>query len=545
MPAESGPSDPATGAAAPARVDIEKRLLGGGTYRSLGEQRLSPAEERFERRRRTVGLFLAPLVTIVIAVIPFDLEQSQHTLAAILAGVMVLWVTEPIPIPVAGLLGVALLVMFDAAPSEEVLAPFGSTTIFTFIGAFILAQAMLKHGLARRFAFRILSVRGVGHSTFRVIIAFGLITCLLSAFISNTATVAMLLPTALGILAVIAGLIQDRRGADDDGGFDPTRLRVGTALLLMLAYGASVGGLLTPVGSPPNLIGRDLIENATGESIPFAQWTASALPICALMFVALAVILLLLNRPEVRNLTGVEEYVREERARLGPMSIAEKNTLVAFGVTVALWITPGIVALVYGGDSSEYVTVSDRLDEGVVAVAGAALLFLLPVDWERREFTLRWSDASRIDWGTIILFGTGIIFGTLLEETGLAKTIGEGSYDALGLSSAAAITIFAILLAIAVSETTSNTASATVVVPIVIPIAMAAGVDPFTPAFAATFAASFGFMLPVSTPQNAVVYGSGCVPITRMIRSGISFDVIGAVLILLLLPVMIPLVGLN
>jgi sodium-dependent dicarboxylate transporter 2/3/5 len=315
--------------------------------------------------------------------------------------------------------------------------------------------------------------------------------------------------------------------------------------MLMLAYGASVGGLLTPVGSPPNLIGRELIEDATGESIPFAQWTATALPICGLMFVALSIILLLLNRPEIRQLTGVEDYVREQRAELGPMSRAEKNTLLAFGVTVALWITPGIVALVAGGDSSTYESISDRLDEGVVAVAGAALLFLLPVDWERREFTLRWSDASRIDWGTIVLFGTGVIFGTMLEVSGLAQTIGEGSYDALGLSSAVAITVFAVILAIAVSETTSNTASAAVVVPIIIPIAMAAGADPFTPALAATFAASFGFMLPVSTPQNAVVYGSGCVPITKMIRSGISFDVIGAILILLFLPVMVSLVGLN
>jgi solute carrier family 13 (sodium-dependent dicarboxylate transporter), member 2/3/5 len=538
---------PDSGAATTGQVDVEQRLLGGGTYRSLGEQRLSPAEERFERRRRTVGLFLAPVAAIVVLLIPFDLEQSQHTLAAILLGVMVLWVTEPVPIPVAGLLGVALLVIFDVAPSEEVLAPFGSSTVFTFIGAFILAQAMLKHGLARRFAFRILSVRGVGHSTYRVIIAFGVITCAISAFVSNTATVAMLLPTALGILTVIANLIQDKQGtaAASRSGFDPTRLRVGVALMLMLAYGASVGGLLTPVGTPPNLIGRELIEDATGESMPFAQWTATALPICALMFVALALILILLNRPEIRQLTGVEEYVHEQRAALGPMSRAEKNTLLAFGVTVALWITPGVVALVAGGDSSEYTTISDRLDEGVVAIAGAALLFLLPVDWERREFTLRWSDASRIDWGTIVLFGSGVIFGTMLEATGLAQSIGEGSYDALGLSSAVAITIFAVILAIAVSETTSNTASATVVVPIIIPIAMAAGVDPFTPALAATFAASFGFMLPVSTPQNAVVYGSGCVPITKMIRSGISFDVIGALLILILLPLMVPLVGLN
>ena len=148
-----------------------------------------------------------------------------------------------------------------------------------------------------------------------MIVAFGAITCGLSAFVSNTATVAMLLPTALGILAVIANLMQERGVVQE--GFDPTRLRVGVALMLMLAYGASVGGLLTPVGSPPNLIGRGLIEEATGERISFTQWMLAALPICALMFVALVVILLLLNKPEIKHLEGVEQYVASERAKLG------------------------------------------------------------------------------------------------------------------------------------------------------------------------------------------------------------------------------------
>jgi sodium-dependent dicarboxylate transporter 2/3/5 len=152
---------------------------------------------------------------------------------------------------------------------------------------------MLKHGLARRLAFAVLSVPGVAKSTYRVIIAFGVITCLLSAFVSNTATVAMLMPTALGILAVIAQLMQDRGIVRAD--FDPLRLRVGAALMLMLAYGASVGGLLTPVGSPPNLIGRGLIEEATGERISFAQWTATAAPLCLAMFVVLALTMFLLN----------------------------------------------------------------------------------------------------------------------------------------------------------------------------------------------------------------------------------------------------------
>ena len=527
------------------KFDAANQLLHVGTYRSLGEQRLSPAEERFEKGRRTIGFFLAPVVLVVMMLLPLDLPNNQQTLAACLLFVIVLWISEAVPIPIGGLIGVGMIVLLGGASSDDVLAPFGDSTVFTFIGAFILAAAMLKHGVARRFAFRILSLPGVGRSTNRVIIAFGLITCLLSAFVSNTATVAMLLPTALGILAVIANLMQEQGIGTHEGRIDATRLRVGVALMLMLAYGASVGGLLTPVGSPPNLIGRDLIEQATGTEITFAEWMGMAIPICAAMFVVLAVILLLLNKPEIKELSGIEEYVAEERARLGKLSRAEKNTLIAFAVTVSFWILPGILAVVFGETSSVYVDTYARLDEGIVAILGASLLFLLPVDWKRREFTLNWSDAASIDWGTILLFGTGIILGTLLEETGLAETVGTGASEALGLSTTFAITAFAVMLAIVVSETTSNTASAAVVVPIVLPIAMAANVDPFVPGLAATFAASFGFMLPVSTPQNAIVYGSGVVPITKMIRSGFSFDIIGAILILLILPLMVTIVGAN
>lgn len=527
----------------PTRTDVDKALLGGATYRSLGEQRLSPQEERFEKGRRTVGLFLAPLLTVVFLVIPLDIPREQQVLAAVLLGVITLWITEAVPIPIGGLLGVAVAVFLGVAPVDDVLGPFGSSTIFTFIGAFILAQAMLKHGVARRFAFWILNLPGVGRSTTGVILAFGAITCLLSAFVSNTATVAMLLPTAIGILSVIAKLLQQRGDVDED--FDPQRLRVGAAVMLMLAYGASVGGLLTPVGSPPNLIGRGLIEEATGERISFFQWMVMAVPICLVMFALLALILLRLNKPEIKRIEGVAEYVASEREKLGKFSRAEKNTLIAFAITVTLWIMPGVVALIAGTESSAYEFVSDRFDEGVVAVFGAALLFLLPTEWKEREFTLRWRDAAEIDWGTIVLFGTGIIFGSLISSTGLAETIGTSINDALGLSSIIPITIFAVVLAIIVSETTSNTASAAVVVPIVIPVAVAAGLNPFVPALAATFAASFGFMLPVSTPQNAIVYGSGVVRITTMIRSGFSFDIAGAILIIIFLPIMISLLGLG
>ena len=449
---EKGPGGPG------ASDDAEQLIARTGTYRSLGEQKLSPREERFERGRRTVGLFLAPAVIIVFLLLPLDLDTSQHTLAAVLLGVVTLWITEAVPIPIGGLIGIALIVLLGVGDADTVLAPFGSSTVFTFIGAFIIAQAMLRHGVARRFAFRMLAVKGVSKSTARTVIAFGLVTAVLSAFVSNTATVAMLLPTAIAILGTLANLMKGQ-GADREG-FDPLKLRVGVALMLMLAYGASVGGLLTPVGSPPNLIGRGLIEKATGEKISFLEWVLSALPICALMFVILAAVLLLLNKPEVKKLEGIEEYVAGERQKMGAMSRKEKNTLVAFATAVTLWIAPGIVGIIAGDDSKAYEEVTTHLDEGIVAILAASLLFVLPTDWPKREFTLTWSEAKEIDWGTIILFGSGVIFGTLLADTGLAETIGKSGADTFGVDSTFTITVFAVILSILVSETTSNTASA-------------------------------------------------------------------------------------
>ncbi len=514
----------------------------GTTYRTLDEQseRLSPAEERFERARRTSGLFLGPALGLLTALVPMDLDRDQQSLAAIMVFTIVFWLTEAIPIPVTALLSMALCVLLGVAAVDDVFAAFGSSTIFVFIGAFILAEAMMAHGLDRRFAFRVLSVPWVSRSTYGVIIGFGAIGLSLSAFISNTAAAAMLLPIGLGMMAALSGLITKETGESD-----PTRLRFGTALMLMIAYGASVGGLITPIGSPPNLIGIGFIEQQTDTTISFFEWTVVALPIVLLMFAALCVVLLLLNRPEINKIPGAAEYVAEERSKLGSMSAGGRNTLIVFVLAVVLWVLPGVTALTFGQESDVYTTVSERLDEGVVAIMAASLLFLLPVSWRERKFTLNWNQAVNIDWGTILLFGGGIVLGTLLDETGLAETLGKGMVDALGVSSLLAITTLSVVIAVLISETTSNTASAAVVVPIVIPIAVAAGVSPVVPALAATFGASYGFMLPVSTPPNAIVYGSGLIPITKMLRSGVVFDLIGIVLVVAGISVMTELVGLT
>ena len=517
----------------------------GGTYKTLDEQRevLTPAEERFERARQTTGLILGPIAFLIMYFLPLPLDRSQHTLAAILTFTIIYWLSEAIPIPVTAVLALALCVIFnvpdvglnaDDAPGDIVFGAFMDPVIFLFIGAFIIAQAMITHGLDRRFAFLVLSIPGVARSTYGVIIAFGAIAASISAFISNTTTAAMLLPIGLGMMGALGSLVQEQSDTERD----VSRLRFGTALMLMISYAAGVGGLLTPIGTPPNLIGIAFIEEETDVRITFFDWVLTAAPIVFLMFIALCTILILLNRPEVRRLSGAEEYIAEERGRLGAFSRGERNTLIVFLVAVTLWVLPGLTALIFGNESTIYNTLYSRLDEGTVAIVAAALLFLLPLNWRERRFTMNWNEAARIDWGTVILFGCGIALGTLLSDTGLAEIIGNGIADTFGFTSLAAVAAVSALIAIIISETTSNTASATIVVPIVIPIASAAGLDPLVPALAAVFGASFGFMMPVSTPQNAVVYGSGMIPITKMVRSGLVFDILGLILIVLLIPVM-------
>src|SRR3712207_841975 len=291
-----------------------------GTYKTLDEQRevLTPAEERFERARQTTGLILGPIAFLIMYLLPLPLDRSQHTLAAILTFTIIYWLSEAIPIPVTAVLALALCVIFnvpdvgpnaDDAPGDIVFGAFMDPVIFLFIGAFIIAQAMITHGLDRRFAFLVLSIPGVARSTYGVIIAFGAIAASISAFISNTTTAAMLLPIGLGMMGALGSLVQEQSDTERD----VSRLRFGTALMLMISYGAGVGGLLTPIGTPPNLIGIAFIEEETDVRITFFDWVLTAAPIVLLMFIALCFILILLNRPETRRLEGAEEDRKSTR----------------------------------------------------------------------------------------------------------------------------------------------------------------------------------------------------------------------------------------
>jgi sodium-dependent dicarboxylate transporter 2/3/5 len=499
---------------------------------------LSQAEEKFEKWRHTIGLFLGPALGLVLYLVDMpQLSAKAHMLAAILGWTVVWWICEPIPLGMTALASSVLCVVLGVETAKNVFAPYSDPIIYLFLGSFILAEGMAIHGLDKRFAYGIMSLKLVGNSTGRILAAFGFICAFISMWISNTAAAAMMFPIALGIVHAMADLMakQNHRAVD------PLKLRFGTGLMLMAAYGASTGGIATPVGTPPNLIGIALIEKTLGIKIAFFQWMSFALPLCAMLMVLLLGLMYFLHKPEMARLEGSGEFVEQERAKLGKWTAGQKNAVFAFLVTVMLWIIPGILALINSPHQKAY---ANLMPEGVAALIGALLLFLLPTHWGRREFTITWKQATRIDWGTLLLFGGGIALGSLMFETKLADNIGKGLLAWSGASTTWGITLGAIFIAILVSETSSNTASANMVVPVMIALAQAAGVDPMPPAIGATLGASWGFMLPVSTPPNAIVYGSGMVPITSMIRAGVCFDILGGLVIWAGLYGLLPLVGL-
>ncbi|MGH9901098.1 MAG: SLC13 family permease [Pyrinomonadaceae bacterium] len=506
-------------------------------------EKISEREARFERARRRAGLVLARLIFLALLAAPLaGLKPEAHRLAAVMAAVVVLWISEALPMPVTALAGAAACVVMRVAPARDVFAPFADPLMFLFIGSFILARAIFLHRLDRRLAFGVLSIEWVGARPSRILFAFGAVTAFISAWISNTATTAMMF--AIG-MAILAFLFDNER----EGG-SPISRRYATGLMLMTSFAASIGGLATPIGTPPNVIGLGFIRQLLGVEFPFFKWALIGTPVVIVLFLYLFFYLNRLCRAGVKEIEGSREMLLREKERLGPWTRGQKSTLVAFLVTVALWVVPGIIALVAGDQSAVYQAVNRSVPEAVAAVAGAALLFLLPGDraagaeaggaggMSARAIT--WDEAVKIDWGVVLLYGGGFALGVLSFQTGLAEAVGRGLTGLLPVSGGLGLLFASTLVAVVVSEATSNTASANMVVPVVIAIARAQGADPLEPALGATMGASLGFMLPVSTPCNAIVYGSGYIPLTRMVRYGLLLDVVGVFVIVALVRLLVP-----
>ncbi len=480
--------------------------------------------------RERIGAVLAPAVFLLLLALPLtEIPGPAHRLAAVLAAVVVLWVTEALPLPVTALLGAAACVVLQVAPAKEVFAPFADPLMFLFIGAFILSRAIFLHGLDRRVAYAVLSLPWVGARPGRILFAFGAVTATISGWISNTATTAMMFGIGLSILAAL-------RSPDGRATIAPA---YATALMLMTSFAASIGGLATPVGTPPNVIGLGFIRAELGVGIPFFSWMLIGVPVVLLLYALLYTYLNAVAPAGIRELPSGAKLIREERARLGPWTRGQRSVAFAFGLTVFLWMLPGLVALAAGENSAAYQMLLRRVPEGVAALIGAMLLFVLPGEGGR---AISWQDAVQIDWGVVLLYGGGFALGVLSFQTGLAEAMGRGLTGVLPIEGSFGMLVASVLVAVVLSETTSNTASANMVVPVVISIAQAAGIDPVEPALGATMAASLGFMLPVSTPCNAIVYGSGYIPLRQMMRHGLALDLAGIVVIVTLVRLLSPLV---
>lgn len=481
--------------------------------------------------RGRIGMLLALVAFLALSFAPLpSLNPEAHRLAAIMAGVVILWITEALPLPVSALLGAISCVVLRVAPPREVFAPFADPLMFLFIGSFMLARAIMLHGLDRRVAYAVLSLRVVGASPMRILFAFGAVTASISAWISNTATTAMMYAIGMAILAFMSDSAK-REGRT----LDP---RYAVALMLMTSFAASVGGLATPIGTPPNVIGLGFIRELTGAEFPFFRWMMIGVPIVIVMLTAVFLVLRRAARHVGGSMTESANMLEHEHERRGPWTTGEKSTVTAFGITAFLWILPGVLALVYGDNSPEYKGLTERLPEGVAALIGACLLFILPGDQKGKAIT--WKEAARIDWGIVLLYGGGFALGVLSFKTGLAENMGKGLLSYLPISGGTGLLIASTIMAVILSEITSNTAAANMVVPVVISIARAAGLDAVEPALGATLGASLGFMLPVSTPCNAIVYGSGYIPLKQMMKYGVVVDVVGVVVIVTAVKILLP-----
>ena len=492
--------------------------------------KLSEAEEKFERRRNTIGFFLGPAIGALVWLMPISgLNAQAHGLLAIVSFVATWWITEPVPIPVSSLLGPLLATMTGLVTPTQAFAPFANPLIFLFMGSFMLATAMMNQGLDKRFAYAILSMKWVGSSPKRILLALGLVTALCSGWVSNTATTAMMFPIAMGLLMAIKDM-HTAQGKE----LDLSKYKYATGLMLMAGYASSVGGVLTPVGTPPNLIMVGLLDSMAHIKVSFFQWMIWGSVAMVFYFIVVYVVLNKMFPADVDHIEGAQELIAERRKALGSWKTGEINSVIAFSVAVVLWVFPGVLAMVYGAGDPILTTYNKYFSEAVAAMLAGLLLFILPTNWSKREFTLTWPQAVKgIDWGTLILFGGGLSLGTMMFTTGLSKWVGDSIVTATGANSLAAMCIIFAVLALLLSELTSHTAATNMVGPLGITAAISAGISPVPVAVSITLASSLGFMLPVSTPPNAIVYASGYIPITKMIKSGAIIDVIGIIFITL------------
>jgi sodium-dependent dicarboxylate transporter 2/3/5 len=480
------------------------------------------------KTRQKIGFFLGPALFVALVVMspPEGMSVQAQRVAATAVLMATWWITEAIPIPATSLLPVALFPTLGVLGSAEACAPYANHLIFLFLGGFFIAIAMEKWNLHRRIALRTILL--VGTSPKRIILGFMVATAFLSMWISNTATAMMMVPIALAVVTQTGDFLR----ADKTSSIDvtPGHFKFGAALMLAIAYSASIGGVTTIIGTPPNTILVGLVEKMYGQQIGFASWMTLGAPLSLIMllFTWLYLVKIALP-PEIHVLPGGRTFIREELRRLGPISQAELRILVVFTLVAAAWIIRGFIHIG-----------SQMMHDATIAIIGAIALFIIPADFKKGRFLLDWQAAAKVPWDVIILFGGGLSLANAFTVSGLAQWIGGRLTLLQGVAFPVLLAIV-ILLAIFLTEVTSNTATAAMLIPIMGSIALAMKVHPFSLMIGAAIASSYAFMLPVATPPNAIVFGTRYITIPQMARVGFVLNIVSTVFITLLILWLLPL----
>jgi solute carrier family 13 (sodium-dependent dicarboxylate transporter), member 2/3/5 len=474
--------------------------------------------------RMVTALVITPAVALYVALFsPLDSANPQVTYTFCVGLVMaVWWITEVVPLAVTSLLPVPLFPLFGILDGKVVASAYFNDVIFLFMGGFLVALAMQRWNLHRRIALHILMITGV--SAARILLGFMVASAFLSMWISNTATAMMMLPIALSIISQLESLAEDGKGT-----------RFSTGMLLGIAYGASIGGTATLVGTPPNLSFVRIFHICFPEApeIPFSQWLLFALPTALLVFMTAWLILWLMFRPNKEGWKGISrQYIRRLLVKQGKVSYQEKVVGVVFVLLALLWIFRSDLdfgTLVIPGWAG-FLPYGHMLNDGSVAIFMAIVLFVIPSKTGKGSSILDWKTASALPWHILLLFGGGFALASGFKESGLSAWFGE---QLIGVAS---FHPFVVILCIALimtflTELTSNTATTEMILPILAGIAVTTQINPLLLMIPATLSASMAFMLPVATPPNAIIFGTSRVTIAQMARTGLALNLAGALII--------------
>lgn len=499
---------------------------------------------------RNLWLFrLLGVVVFCVVLAPWwgaDLSTDARMVAAMGALMAVWWMTEAMPLPVTSLIPIVLLPTLTSITPADATAPYANSIVFLFLGGFLIAIAMQKWNLHRRIA--LLTLRAVGTKPRQIILGMMIATAFLSMWVSNTATTLMMLPIGLSVLTLV---IENSRKEGQEHGTDasaittdltatqalseviedPNIRKFGVGLVLSIAWAATIGGVGTLLGSPPNAIVAGYISKELGQTVGFAQWMLLGVPIVVVfIFISWLLITLVIFRFDLKEIPGGKQLIQKEIDDLGRMSQGEKIVLGVFVTAAFFWIVPGLLTSVPGIKDSASWGFLERFDDTVIAIAAGVLLFLLPGD-KNGNMTLKWKDAeSGLPWGVLLLFGGGLSLSAAVAATGLDDWFG-GQVTGLGVLPLIALLAVVVFIVLMLTEITSNTATAAAFIPILGGVAIGLDIDPITLLIPAALAATCAFMLPVGTPPNAIAFASGHVKISEMVKGGIILNVVGVVLI--------------